>query len=204
MRPRHAVLPTPLESALPDCLPSCKQIAPLSPLEPTHTSPSQITENPATLSLAKSALTRLPPANPLQSALTKNSGVGGPFLPFWNSPHITRRSPLYSSSFFSDSCALFCTFLHPRKTQLVSFHAIPHSLQKTPGVGGGAKPSTRTRNEVTVPSDPRRAEEPLLARGECANSQGSKQRDGARQPRSKNCPILRNFSYRVSSSSRTG
>src|SRR5260370_36168571 len=35
--------------------------------------------------------------------------------------------------FFSYSCALFCTFLHSCKTQLFSFHAIPHSLPKTPG-----------------------------------------------------------------------
>src|SRR6267143_78793 len=40
------------------------------------------------------------------------------------------------SPFFSHSCALFCTFLHSRKTQLVSFQAIPHSLRKTPGGGG--------------------------------------------------------------------
>src|SRR5229473_2885310 len=39
---------------------------------------------------------------------------------------------------FSHSCALFCTFLHSRKTQLFSFQAIPHSLRKTPGVGVGA------------------------------------------------------------------
>ena len=30
--------------------------------------------------------------------------------------------------------ALFSTFLHSRKTQLLSFHAIPHSLTKTRGV----------------------------------------------------------------------
>ena len=32
------------------------------------------------------------------------------------------------------SFALFCIFLHSYKTQLISFHALPHSLPKTPGV----------------------------------------------------------------------
>src|SRR5260370_34494439 len=44
---------------------------------------------------------------------------------------VSELSPL-----FSCLCALFCTFLHSRKTQLFYFQAIPHSLRKTPGVGG--------------------------------------------------------------------
>src|SRR5216683_2506656 len=40
------------------------------------------------------------------------------------------------SSFFSHSCALFCTFLHASKTQLFCFQSIPHSLPKTTGGGG--------------------------------------------------------------------
>src|SRR5712692_7793122 len=43
------------------------------------------------------------------------------------------------SPFFSHSCALFCTFLHPPKTQLFCFQSIPHSLRKTPGVGEGIR-----------------------------------------------------------------
>src|SRR6266436_129037 len=39
------------------------------------------------------------------------------------------------SSFFSHSCALFCTFLHASKTQLFCFQSIPHSLPKTTRVG---------------------------------------------------------------------
>src|SRR4029077_7626186 len=42
---------------------------------------------------------------------------------------------LHSSSFFSHSCALFCSFLHPHKTHPFSFLALAHSLAKTPGVG---------------------------------------------------------------------
>ena len=54
-----------------------------------------------------------------------------------NLPMFQRVSKL--SPLFSHSCALFCTFLHSRKTQLFSFQAFPHSLAKTPGVGvGGA------------------------------------------------------------------
>jgi hypothetical protein len=85
MRPRHAVPLTPSEWALPICLPSCQQIASVTTLETSLMRHSQITENPATLSLAKSALTSLPPASSLESALTKTLGVEGLFLPFWNS-----------------------------------------------------------------------------------------------------------------------
>src|SRR5713226_5199524 len=46
------------------------------------------------------------------------------------------HSSQYPSSFISDSCALFCMFLHPSKTQPLSFQAIPHSLpKKHRGVG---------------------------------------------------------------------
>src|SRR6267142_4427206 len=34
---------------------------------------------------------------------------------------------------FSIDCALFCTVLQTRRTQLFSFQSIPHSLAKTPG-----------------------------------------------------------------------
>src|SRR5260370_39567209 len=47
--------------------------------------------------------------------------------------HVSACSDL--SPLFSDSCALFCAFLHSAKTQLFSFQAIPHSLPKIPGVG---------------------------------------------------------------------
>jgi len=41
------------------------------------------------------------------------------------------------SPFLSHSCALFCTFLHSRKTHPVCFQAVPHSCAKHAGVGGG-------------------------------------------------------------------
>ena len=40
------------------------------------------------------------------------------------------------SPFFSHSCALLCTFLHPRKAQLLCFQAIPHSGSKNTTAGG--------------------------------------------------------------------
>src|SRR5712664_413972 len=49
-------------------------------------------------------------------------------------PTLQRVSEL--SPLFSCSCALFCNFLHSPKTQLFSFQPLPHSLRKTPGVGG--------------------------------------------------------------------
>src|SRR5713101_1600578 len=84
MRSRHALLLTPLESAL--------------------ASRSQLTENTATLSLS-------------ESALTKNAGVGGCTSDFWNSPLAAHRSPPYSSSFFSHSCALFC--IHQKRNSFI-------------------------------------------------------------------------------------
>src|SRR5260370_14604039 len=61
------------------------------------------------------------------------------------------------SPFFSHSCALFCTFLHSRKTQLFSFQAIPHSLRKTPGVGVGAAVLFLKKNFrcLRIPTDSR-------------------------------------------------
>src|SRR4029077_10852793 len=52
---------------------------------------------------------------------------------------------LHSSSFFSHSCALFCSFLHPHKTHPFSFHALAHSLDKTPGVGVLLSPKNRQK-----------------------------------------------------------
>jgi len=48
-------------------------------------------------------------------------------------PRVPDLSPV-----FSHSCALFCTFLHPRRIQPYYFQAIPHSPQKSPGLGGTA------------------------------------------------------------------
>src|SRR5712664_2503639 len=86
MRPRHAVLLTPLESADPVCLLISIIHAPVTPLESALTSPSQLTENTATLSPAESALTQLSPATPLECALTKNMGGGDLSIPIQNRP----------------------------------------------------------------------------------------------------------------------
>jgi len=59
---------------------------------------------------------------------------------FERNPGAILHSPLQFRPLFSCSCALFCTFLHSRKTQLFCFQAIPHSLQKTPGVWGCCLP----------------------------------------------------------------
>src|SRR5258708_14212022 len=58
-----------------------------------------------------------------------------------NLPAFQRVSEV--SPFFSNSCALFCAFLHSRKTQLFYFQSIPHSLQKTTR-GGGSEASLLT------------------------------------------------------------
>jgi|SRR5712664_3807528 len=137
MRPRYAVLLTPLESADPTCLLISIINAPVTPLESALTDPSQLTENTAALSLLECTLTRFSPATPLESALPKNTGGGGLSIPIQNRPLATPRSARYSSSFFSHPCALFCAFLHSEKTQLFYFQSLPHCLPKTSGVGVG-------------------------------------------------------------------
>jgi|SRR5712664_309585 len=46
------------------------------------------------------------------------------------------------------SLAFFCTFLHSRKTQPVSFQSIPHSLPKTPGVGYPCATAARSSGQA--------------------------------------------------------
>jgi hypothetical protein len=55
----------------------------------------------------------------------------------------THHSPLHSSSFLSNSCALFCTFLRLAKIQLIYFQTLPHSLPKNTGGGGALATSIR-------------------------------------------------------------
>src|SRR5260370_34217174 len=74
MRPRYAVLLTPLESADPVCLLISIINAPVTPLESALKDPSQLTENTADLSLLECALTSFSPATPLDSALIKHNG----------------------------------------------------------------------------------------------------------------------------------
>src|SRR5260370_23231270 len=53
-----------------------------------------------------------------------------------------------SSLFFSRSCALCCTFLHSKKTQLFSVQAIPHSASKNTTAGRCPSLSPRGQNET--------------------------------------------------------
>jgi hypothetical protein len=122
MRPRHAVLLTPSESALPSCLPFFKQIAPVTPLESALTNHSQLIENTATLSL-------------VESALTKTRGVEG-ILPVPERFHLERSQGAITLKFFLFT--LLRTLLHSRKTQPFSFQALAHSLPKTTRGGDGA------------------------------------------------------------------
>jgi len=51
-------------------------------------------------------------------------------------PRTACHLPRYSNSFFSSSCALFCTFLQSQKEQPPCFQSFPHSASKNtpPGV----------------------------------------------------------------------
>src|SRR6266849_4159411 len=107
MRPRHAVLLTPLQSAVPMYILYSKQIASVTPLKSALTNHSQITENAATLSPTESALTQLSPATPLECAVPKTPGGGG-----YSSDSGTRHLPLISHHY----------------TQVLSFHILAHSF----------------------------------------------------------------------------
>jgi hypothetical protein len=109
-----------------------------SPLYPIH------------YALSFQLLKDTPPQRPLVNSFAINSLrtlfiVTGGVPP--RGPAYHDSDPLFPishllSPFFSSFCALFCTFLHSRKTQLLSFQAIPHSLRKTPGVGVGTAEGT--------------------------------------------------------------
>src|SRR5712664_2406467 len=152
MRSRHAVLLTPLECAVPICLPIRILNARVTPLKSALTSPSQLTENTATLSLVECALTALSPATPLQSALTKNTGGWGALsqsaslsrdlrdltqlkLALFHQPPVTSHlpasfvllpAPYPISPFFSTDCALFSKNTRGGGT-LISVQACPGS-----------------------------------------------------------------------------
>src|SRR5712692_7302932 len=163
MPARHAVLLTRLECAVPLSILYSKQSRPVTSLESALTSQPQLVENTATLSPVECALTSLSPATPLECAVPKNLGGGGPFFPFrkQSTPsqrqgplvypersrskipalpeRATHHSPQYSSSFFSHSCALFCAFLHffAQTKNSTLFFSIASALfgKNTPGWG---------------------------------------------------------------------
>jgi hypothetical protein len=107
MRPRHAVLLTPLECTVPISLPISILNAPVTSLESALSGHSRIVENTAALSLVECALTRLSPATPLECALTKNTGGGG-----LTGHPVTRHSPPVAR----------------HSTQVLSFHTLAHSF----------------------------------------------------------------------------
>jgi hypothetical protein len=98
-----------------------------------------------------------------------NRGVSQQF-PFWNSTSSARYSNLQPPT--SNLClfTLFRTLLHSPKTQLFSFHAIPHSFAETPG-GGVSPPYKSLLNCIDLTS-------------QVADPDGSFP-DSARRPRSK-------------------
>ena len=80
----------------------------------------------------ESALTKNYPVSRLESALTKRWGVGVILA----TPEFATRHSSLPTMFKSFLFRLFQTLLHSSKTQLFCFHAIPDSLDKTPGGGG--------------------------------------------------------------------
>ena len=58
------------------------------------------------------------------------------------------------SPYLSYSCALFCAFLHHRRTQPLSFQTVPHSLPKTTRGGGTPTFHVQTLKHSNVPPVP--------------------------------------------------
>jgi hypothetical protein len=123
-----------------------------SPFLSTPPKTPYVTPLSATLtnSFASVASKRLTPKlTPLDATLTKNTRGEGEcpspnrrrFFSSLATRHSlapTRSGPLPPEKLtpsFSHSSTLFCTFLHLAKSQLLSFHANPHSCAKTPRVG---------------------------------------------------------------------
>jgi hypothetical protein len=140
MRPRHAVLLTPLECADPICLLFRIINAPITPLKSALTSPSQLTENTATLSPAESALTRFSRVTPLECALPKNMGGGAYSFQFrtGHSPLPTRHATqVLSFHVLAHSFALFCTQAKLNSFIFNRFHTLCEKH-----VGWGRDPSS--------------------------------------------------------------
>src|SRR5260370_21817469 len=83
-------------------------------------------------------------------ACPTQSGTSAESAAEWNfSLSITSAPvPLSLSTFLSQSCALFCTFLHASKTQPVSFQAIPHSASKNTTTADGYPPRTAALRSI--------------------------------------------------------
>jgi hypothetical protein len=89
----------------------------------------------AVLRIGRTAIpVRQPDLSPLFATLMKTPGVRGHSSQFGKPARSRRQELTFLFKFFLFT--LFQTLLHSRKTQLVSFQAIPNSFTKTPGGGG--------------------------------------------------------------------
>src|SRR6266851_7899924 len=140
VRARHTDLLTPLECAVPRSILISILSARINPLESALTSHSQLIENTATLSPAECAVTSNSLANPLECALTKNTGGGGGRSSHpgaHHSPLITRHyTQVLSFHTLAHSFALFCT--HQKLNSFV-FKRFRTLCEKHPGVGVGVQ-----------------------------------------------------------------
>src|SRR6266536_3961340 len=100
----------------------------ITPLESALTSTAG---NKGLITPLESALTKNSPASLLESALTKRWGVGVILA----TPEFATRHSSLPTMFKSFLFRRFHTLLRLSKTQPFCFHAIPDSLDKTPGVG---------------------------------------------------------------------
>jgi hypothetical protein len=129
MLARHAVLLTPSKSSGPPQLPSCKQIAPLTPLAAT------LMDFPASVA-NKRLMTRL---SPLAATLTRNRGAA---LPGFDIPTFRRSFNL--SPFLSCFYTLFCATGH---LQLLWNQFVANSFHRE----GGCTPCSRILSRPDSP-----------------------------------------------------
>jgi hypothetical protein len=156
---------SPLGSALPSCLLSNEQKAPGTPLdlcafarclreESALTSHFQPTERSATLSHAESALTDMSPATALESALTKNWGVGVASRSCCPMPTRQHLFPVFATHPKTAPISLFLATL-PNSLDLKSFAC--HTSGKR--WGWGRKLLTRNLGNDLLPERPSPSEE---------------------------------------------
>ena len=121
-----------------------------------------------THSFAQRAAHICPIFNHFRALSIVTEGVGGALPQKLTTPGLS-PIPYTLSPFFSHSCALSCTFLHPRRIQLLSFQAFPHSASKNTTAGGGGRQrgGKRRRKRRGRPRDDTRGREsgPVWLRG---------------------------------------
>jgi hypothetical protein len=112
------------------------------PIAPHRATPISLAAPRSAKSLPLNPFADPHPLTPIASIFYKN--IGG---------RVEISTCFELSPYILYSCALFCAFLHHRKTQPLSFQTVPHSLPKTTRGGGTSnvpRPNAQTLKRSNV------------------------------------------------------